>query len=448
MEYVMKTMASLLLFGVLLPMAAAAQGERPASLLVLDASGSMWGQVGGRTKIEIAREAADAMLQTWDARTDLGLMAYGHRRKGDCTDIELLQPVGAFDADAIRARIAALRPIGMTPIADSVRQAALALRHAERKASVILVSDGEETCSADPCAVGAELEASGVDFTAHVIGFDLESNPKAREQLQCLARATGGRYVDARNAGELSVAMQDLAAAPPPAPVPEPPRACGRFTGAQTWMPGMATWPTGGQAGDLADDRRKAFEPLELAQSAQPQECRQRCDDDEQCTAWWFEPVGSNFRTQPVCFRWDGATALSPPQPGPEGSAMGIKAGVRQIALEDGESCVDAAPEKTQAIRFNEGCTAWDQEDFAGNSMQMGGASGLRISEVPDPWRTGIKSLSCQQGCSILVFTEAGYDGENFSIPDGAHFARMPEDYRRPFGAYEVGCTAMFGEPQ
>ena len=131
----------------------------------------------------------------------------------------------------------------------------------------------------------------------------------------------------------------------------------------------MATWPTGGQAGDLADDRRKAFEPQELPQSAQPQECRQRCDDDEQCTAWWFEPVGSNFRTQPVCFRWDGATALSPPQPGPEGSAMGIKAGVRQIALEDGESCVDAAPEKTQAIRFNEDdarCLAQRVDDLRG----------------------------------------------------------------------------------
>lgn len=440
----MRMMGSLLLSGVLLPMAVAAQDGRPASLLVLDASGSMWGQVGGQAKIEIAREAAGVMLDTWDPHAALGLMAYGHRRKGDCADVELLQPVGAFDPDAIRAHIAALQPKGMTPIADSVRQAAAALRHAERKATVILVSDGEETCSADPCAVGAELEASGVDFTAHVIGFDLEHNPKAREQLQCLARATGGRYLDARDAGELSSAMKDVAVAPET----EAPRACGEFAAAGDWMPGMVTWPTGGLAANVADDQRRTFEPVELARAAPPQECRALCDAAAVCTAWWFEPVGSNFRTLPVCFRWDGSTALSPPQPGHEGSVMGVKPGVRQVALKDGEVCADAEPAATQAIRFNEGCTAWDQENYAGNPMQMGGESGLRVREVPAQWRTGIKSLSCQQGCGLLVFTEPGYDGENFSIPDGSRFERMPEDYQRPFGSYEVGCAAIMGEPQ
>ena len=32
------------------------------SMLVLDASGSMWGQIGGKPKIEIAREAVASML--------------------------------------------------------------------------------------------------------------------------------------------------------------------------------------------------------------------------------------------------------------------------------------------------------------------------------------------------------------------------------------------------
>ena len=33
------------------------------TMLVLDASGSMWGQIQGRTKIDIAREAVGNMLQ-------------------------------------------------------------------------------------------------------------------------------------------------------------------------------------------------------------------------------------------------------------------------------------------------------------------------------------------------------------------------------------------------
>ena len=40
----------------------AANAQHPATMLVLDASGSMWGQIGGKAKIAIAREAVDAML--------------------------------------------------------------------------------------------------------------------------------------------------------------------------------------------------------------------------------------------------------------------------------------------------------------------------------------------------------------------------------------------------
>ena len=91
------------------------------------------------------------------------------------------------------------------------------LKSSERKATVILVSDGEETCNADPCALGAELEKLGVDFTAHVVGFDLPQG-KARAQLQCLAKSTGGRYVEARDAAELNKALGELAQAAPAAP--------------------------------------------------------------------------------------------------------------------------------------------------------------------------------------------------------------------------------------
>ena len=133
-----------------------AHAQAPAdarSILVLDASGSMWGQIEGQPKIAIAREAVGAMLDGWNGG-DLGLVAYGHRRKGDCEDIELLIEPAGFDAAALRQQANALNPKGMTPISAAVRQAAEHLRFTERKATVILVSDGEETCHADPCAVG------------------------------------------------------------------------------------------------------------------------------------------------------------------------------------------------------------------------------------------------------------------------------------------------------
>lgn len=195
------------------------------SMLVLDASGSMWGQIGGRAKIDIAREAVGNMLATWPASQRLGLMAYGHRSKGDCADIQMLKAPGALDKASFKQAVNALQPKGMTPISASVRMAAKHLKFSEQKATVILVSDGEETCQADPCALGQELEALGVDFTAHVVGFDIDQNPKAKAQLQCLASSTGGRYLDAKDAGELNTALREVAqapAAPQAAPAPEP----------------------------------------------------------------------------------------------------------------------------------------------------------------------------------------------------------------------------------
>lgn len=185
----------------------AAQDENRDVMVVFDMSGSMWGQVDGMAKVEIARTAFDGLLTDWDTNnTRTGLIAYGHRERGNCADIETLATPG--DGSDIATLVAGLTPIGMTPLSDAVRQAAEVLRFTEEAATVVLLSDGVENCSADPCAVGAELEALGLDFTAHVIGFDIADGDKA--QLQCLADTTGGQYFDASDAGELANAMDGV----------------------------------------------------------------------------------------------------------------------------------------------------------------------------------------------------------------------------------------------
>lgn len=176
------------------------------TILILDASGSMWGQVDGQTKISAARLAVGSILNKWKPDDRLGLMAYGHRAKGDCRDIELVVPVSTFDPARIRSAVDGLNPKGKTPIADSLRAAASELKATENKANVVLVSDGIETCVADPCAVAAELKKAGVGFTAHVIGFDVV-DPAAKSQLQCIAKVTGGVYLDASNASALENAL-------------------------------------------------------------------------------------------------------------------------------------------------------------------------------------------------------------------------------------------------
>ena len=175
------------------------------AILVLDASGSMWGKIDGQSKIEIARGVVSDILRDWPSNIELGLIAYGHREKANCADIQTLVPVGRIKTQVIQSAIDNVDPKGKTPLSDAIRLAASELRSEEEKATVILVSDGLETCEADPCAAASELEKAGVDFALHVVGFDTKE--EENEQLRCLADNTGGVFLGARNAGELKEAM-------------------------------------------------------------------------------------------------------------------------------------------------------------------------------------------------------------------------------------------------
>ncbi|RWB09911.1 MAG: VWA domain-containing protein [Mesorhizobium sp.] len=189
-------------------------------IIILDASGSMWAQIDGKPKLEIARESLRTVLQSVPTDDDIGFMAYGHREKGSCDDIQLIVPPQAGSGSAISAAADSLKFLGKTPLTAAVKQAAEALKYTEDKATVVLITDGLETCGGDPCALGKELEASGVDFTADVVGFGLTADEG--RQIACLADNTGGKYIQASDEKALQEALAETVAAPAPAPEPAP----------------------------------------------------------------------------------------------------------------------------------------------------------------------------------------------------------------------------------
>ena len=195
-------------------------------MVVFDGSNSMWGQIDGRSKVEIARGVMENLLGEWVDGRNVGLMAYGHRRRGDCGDIEVLVDPALGARQSILDRVNEITPTGKTPLTDSVVQAARALSYTDTPATVVLISDGLESCERDPCAVAAELEAAGVGFTAHVVGFGLGADEDA-SSLACIAETTGGQFISASSADELGAALATVGTAvaqvaPPPAPEPEP----------------------------------------------------------------------------------------------------------------------------------------------------------------------------------------------------------------------------------
>ena len=177
-------------------------------LFILDGSGSMWGRVNEIEKIVIAKDVMTNLIGGLPDDVDAGLITYGHRERGSCSDIELIATPGETPRADLLSSLSGITPLGKTPISDSLLRAGELLREVEDPVSIVLVSDGIESCEGDPCATAALLREQGIDVRIHVVGFDVDA--EAQEQLSCIAEAGGGEYYEAGSADALNDALADV----------------------------------------------------------------------------------------------------------------------------------------------------------------------------------------------------------------------------------------------
>ncbi|MBF0203964.1 MAG: VWA domain-containing protein [Desulfamplus sp.] len=182
--------------------------DYPEVIFILDASGSMWGKAGDKTKIEAAKAVMVEVVPALAPEVKVGLVVYGHRRKGDCKDIEVLIHAGSDDRTGLVQKVKTLQPKGKTPITDAISTVVEQLKTKENETSVVLISDGIETCAADPCKLIKELKDTGIKFVLHVVGFGVTDDET--RQLNCLADAGGGKYLAARDGNALLEALNNL----------------------------------------------------------------------------------------------------------------------------------------------------------------------------------------------------------------------------------------------
>ncbi len=196
----------------------AAQAEddqaTPKLLLMLDASGSMnEPDPSGLSKIDAAKRALTGVVAALPADSQVGLRVYGATVEGGtptpeaCADTQLVHPISALDRAGLTTAINGFTARGETPIAGSL-EAALGDLGTTGKRTIILVSDGRESCVPDPCPVIQELVGAGVDLQIDTVGFGVDAT--ARGQLQCLAEAGNGTYYDAANADELAASLAKI----------------------------------------------------------------------------------------------------------------------------------------------------------------------------------------------------------------------------------------------
>ncbi len=182
--------------------------QYPEVLFVFDASGSMRESAGTTEKIAAAKKVMNTVVPQLDQAVRVGLVAYGHRRRGDCRDIQVLVPPGSTARDTLLEKVNELTPQGLTPITDALSVAIELLKLKENETTIVLLSDGKETCEADPCAVVKQLKATGIKFVIHTVGFQVD--PTAQKQLQCVAKQGGGAYFRADDPAGLLQALETI----------------------------------------------------------------------------------------------------------------------------------------------------------------------------------------------------------------------------------------------
>ena len=193
---------------------AAPQTGKSSIALILDASGSMNEKLSGNvTKLTAAKNAVLQLVGTLPKDIRMSFQAYGLQfglKDKNCNDIQKLvgfAPLGE-NAPAIAAATKNLSAKGYTPITQALTLAAqdIAGEYDATTRTIILVSDGKETCSADPCEAARALAKADVKLVIDTVGFGVDD--PAKEQLQCVARVARGTYFDAKDAEGLTQVLK------------------------------------------------------------------------------------------------------------------------------------------------------------------------------------------------------------------------------------------------
>lgn len=201
----------------------ASDGATPCTsdaMIVFDASGSMAANDfadGPPSRIDRTRQALSRFLPRVSKVRNLGLVVYGPGKNTNACRNATLRFGPVPDAGArIMDEIGRIRPAGRTPLTSAVQIAFDTLDHTRRPATIVLLTDGHETCAGDPCALARRLRASGPDIVVHVVGYKLQSlgGKPGLSGAECMAEETGGKSVVAETVDELVDALSSVLECP------------------------------------------------------------------------------------------------------------------------------------------------------------------------------------------------------------------------------------------
>lgn len=203
----------LLLLGIFYAFGAIAQirGELTQSrvLILFDESSSMiesW--AGGKEKYKAGAELINKLVDSVyavNSEVEFGLRVFGHQHTVDehnCYDTKTEVPFSKDNRTQIALRLADIHPLGVTPIAYSLEQAAQydLVDVAHNVYSIILITDGGESCGGDICTVMARLMKEKVFFRPYIVS--LEDYAPLKTAYACM-----GDYLQVTKERDIPVAV-------------------------------------------------------------------------------------------------------------------------------------------------------------------------------------------------------------------------------------------------
>ena len=180
----------------------------PKILLAFDASGSMLTDDGnGTRKIDAAKDAAVSLLDSLpdSTRSACGSTAARFRagRSGPPAGTpSWCSRSGAWIATGPRPSSRSAPSGAAGERRSPTRSSRPPATSAQRQRTIVLVSDGKDTCEPpSPCSVAQRIAKGGVEMRIQAIGSNVD--PKRARSCECVASAGGGVYRDATDAESL-----------------------------------------------------------------------------------------------------------------------------------------------------------------------------------------------------------------------------------------------------
>jgi Ca-activated chloride channel family protein len=186
-------------------------------MIILDGSDSMADAIdrSGESKMAAAKRTVLDVLRTVSPATRVGLRIYGNSASpfNACHATSVLVPLGENNRNLIASKMIGIQPTGMTPISYTImRSLNEDFQAVSGPRTIILISDGIETCGEDPCHVAVRMQQMGINVKINVIGLGLQDYD-ADKQLRCVALGTKGQFYTANTAAELANSLNKAMAA-------------------------------------------------------------------------------------------------------------------------------------------------------------------------------------------------------------------------------------------